>query len=196
MGFEIGLFNLWLLFFAGYSIISGAMTLANKKRGIPIEDPDNYTSYDKKNRFLMGQLPFLLLFIMSIFLPINDGPLFWAGLALYLAGIFINLLAMHSFSRQKGGLITSGIYRFSRNPMYIGGLLFMAGLLLINGSMSIAAGIFLLLAFVWLATVHWNVVKEEQVMKEKYGSDFDHFFASVPRYIGSPQKSKALKSHL
>lgn len=46
---ELGLFNLWILFTLGYGIIWASMALANRKRGKPIEDPEDPELYKTPN---------------------------------------------------------------------------------------------------------------------------------------------------
>ncbi len=182
--FSVGFFHLWFFFVVGYGIIWASMIWANKKRGAPIEDPAIYEQ--KGNRYMIpiGHLSLILPLIVSLFIPVSAGPLFWTGLALAACGVFINVVAMHAFTLQTEGLNTGGIYRYSRNPMYVGGLLFLAGLNVMGWSPGILNIIFLVLSILWFGTVHWTVLREEAFLTEKYGAPYREFINRVPRYLG------------
>ncbi len=76
-------------------------------------------------------------------------------------------------------LVTSGIYRFTRNPMYVGLLLFLT-----------AWGIFLSSGWALLAAplcggylTRFQVVPEEKVLAERFGSAYDAYRARVRRWL-------------
>jgi len=184
----LGFFNLWFFFVLGYGIIWLSMIWANKKRGTPIEDPAIYKQ--KGNRYMMpiGHLSLIVPLIVSMFIPVSAGPLFWSGLALVVCGVFLNVVAMHAFTFKAEGLNTGGIYRYSRNPMYVGGLLFLTGLNVMGWSPGMINIAFLVLSLLWFGTVHWTVLREEAFLKEKYGEPYRVFMSRAPRYLGLPKR--------
>lgn len=188
MSIEVGFWNLWLPFLLGHAVIWASMAWADRKRGKPIEDPEIYKLADKKRMFLLGYLPFIALLIGAIFVPINIGTLFWIGLLIFASGIIMNVISMYSFAQFKGGLNTTGIYRYSRNPMYVGGFLFVLGLNLMGWSISLANAIFWILSILWVAATHWGVLQEEAFLESKYGNSFREYMKKVPRYVGIPKK--------
>lgn len=75
-------------------------------------------------------------------------------------------------------LVTDGIFGWLRNPMYVGGILALAGL-------AIALGSNWMLVMVVIASlvIHFGVVlREERYLERKFGDDYRRFKASVPRY--------------
>ncbi|MEA3223239.1 MAG: methyltransferase, partial [Thermodesulfobacteriota bacterium] len=152
----LGFWNLWLLFVIGYGIIWASMILTDKKRGKPIEDPEIYKLHGKKRMIIGGMLPFIALLFGSIFISINLGSLFWVGLLIFIFGIILNIVAMYSFAQFKGGVNTTGIYQYSRNPMYVGGFLFVLGLNLMGWSISLMNMIFVGLSLLWIGATHWG----------------------------------------
>lgn len=83
-------------------------------------------------------------------------------------------------------LVISGLYRFVRNPMYVGVLAVVLGEALLFGSpwlLSWAA----LLAIVFHLFV---VAYEEPTLRRAYGEEYDRFCAQVPRWIPRPRRAR------
>ena len=75
-------------------------------------------------------------------------------------------------------LATEGVYAHLRNPMYVGGMLLLAGI----GVAFASIGILALLVPTALV-LHYGVVKrEERYLGQKFGEDYRAFAARVPRY--------------
>ncbi len=84
-----------------------------------------------------------------------------------------------SVHRPATALITSGPYRFGRNPLYIGLALLQAGLALLAGSLWAVA-----LLVPVLAVVHHGVIlREERYLERKFGEDYQDYKASVRRWL-------------
>src|SRR5580765_8078158 len=75
--------------------------------------------------------------------------------------------------------VATGPYRYVRNPMYAGGLAFLAGLALFEGSVSI-----LIFAAILFAAAHLLVILyEEPVLKARFGESYAAYLRSVPRWL-------------
>lgn len=77
-------------------------------------------------------------------------------------------------------LIILGLYRFVRNPMYIGNLCMIFSEALIFKSPSIF--IYFLVAFV---LVHIYIIHEEKLLEKRFGTDYINYIKNVPRWIPS-----------
>jgi protein-S-isoprenylcysteine O-methyltransferase Ste14 len=179
----IQVLNLWIFFVIGYGIIWGAMILINKKRGNPIEHRELFQTKQGKVNMVTSMIHLVLFFIGSLITPINFGSLFWLGVGLTCIGVFITVLAMKSFSRFTDELNTIGIYKFSRNPMYVGGFLFILGLCLIGIGFSIGSILLWILFLVWIPLIHRTVLLEERFLEKTYGAKYIEFKNKVPRYL-------------
>jgi protein-S-isoprenylcysteine O-methyltransferase Ste14 len=188
MNIKPGLCNLWIFACIGYALIWIGMIWANRKRGALIEDPEIYKYGGRKFMTVMVMLPTVALFIAAIFIPLSDGVLLWCGFIIFASGIIINLVSMHSFAHNTSGLNRAGIYRYSRNPMYIGGFLFLAGLNLMGWRVSAINSVFCILSLIWVAATHWTVLQEESFLEYKYGDSFTAYSHAVPRYLGIPKR--------
>ena len=76
-------------------------------------------------------------------------------------------------------LVVTGLYRYVRNPMYLGVLLVLLGEAIFFRSLA-----FLEYVFAWLAFVHINIlVYEEPNLRRKFGSSYERYKSSVGRWI-------------
>ncbi len=109
------------------------------------------------------------------------------GLALIAASGFLHFSSVGLFRRAGTNpepwkptlhLITGGIYRWLRNPIYVAGVLGIAGIAIIFASDWMMA-LDILFAFV----LHFGVVRrEERYLEAKFGDAYRLYKLSVPRY--------------
>lgn len=113
---------------------------------------------------------------------------FWAGGALVLAGLGLMLAAVPQFLRRgttvvphrpPSALVTGGIYRISRNPIYLGDVLLLAGFVLIWGAWP-SLVLVPLLAFVLQRRF---ILPEEARLQAAFGDDFRAYRARVRRWL-------------
>ena len=76
-------------------------------------------------------------------------------------------------------LITGGIFRFSRNPIYLGDVLILAGVALIFGSVP---GLILVPCLAWLLQERF-IKGEEARLAEAFGSEFEAYMRATRRWI-------------
>ena len=80
-------------------------------------------------------------------------------------------------------LATGGVFRYLRNPMYVGLALFVAGL-----AIALASDWTVVMLVAAIVIVHRGVVlREEGYLEQKFGEPYRQFKARVPRY-GWPEK--------
>lgn len=113
------------------------------------------------------------------FLPVTVASVL--GIALVITGIYFWLDAVRLISTQfkAGVLITGGAYRFVRNPMYAGFIVFIVpGIsLILNNPLIILSSIVMLLVF------KMNIHREEQYLKQRFGRDYRDYTAKVKQII-------------
>lgn len=115
-----------------------------------------------------------------------------AGLILSVAGAMLAFAAQMSMGAswrvgvsqgETGALVQGGLFRFSRNPTFLGQLLLLAGLVLALPSLPTLAGV---LVFFWSAQV--QIRSEEQALSASHRADYAAFTRAVPRWIGLPDQ--------
>ncbi|MEO3677833.1 isoprenylcysteine carboxylmethyltransferase family protein [Rheinheimera sp. FR7-31] len=106
-----------------------------------------------------------------------------SGAAVALAGVLAfrraNTTVDPRVPQQSSSLVIRGIYRYSRNPMYVGFLLLLAALacFLMN-----AAAFALLPVFV-LYINRFQIAPEERFLLQKFGADYQAYCENVRRWL-------------
>jgi protein-S-isoprenylcysteine O-methyltransferase Ste14 len=112
-------------------------------------------------------------------------------------GSLVYLRCLWEFAVQGNGipapvdhpkqLVITGLYRYVRNPMYVGVLLFLLGEATFFTSWRVLA-----YAIAWLAFVHVNVILyEEPNLRRKFNGPYEHYRSVVHRWIpGRPYGGK------
>lgn len=75
-------------------------------------------------------------------------------------------------------LVTDGIFRWLRNPMYVGLTAALAGVAIL-----LAADWLLVMTVGFVLVIHYGVVlREERYLESKFGDTYRHYRDAVPRY--------------
>lgn len=77
------------------------------------------------------------------------------------------------------GIVTTGPYAFSRNPMYVGWTLLSLGIALAANNL----WILLSLPIVIFYTHKFVILKEEQILEEQFGEPYQEYKKGVRRYL-------------
>jgi len=77
-------------------------------------------------------------------------------------------------------VVTGGIYRFSRNPMYLGFALALGGWALWLSNALALAGVPGLVVYL----NRYQIGPEEELLLERFGTDYDDYKAKVHRWFG------------
>lgn len=105
------------------------------------------------------------------------------GALFFVAGIreFRTLRRMSGMVTDQ--LVTSGIYRWSRNPQNVGWGLFLLGVAVLGRS---GMGL-LLVGLSWLS-FRLYMPDEERHLRQVYGDEYRKYFEHAPRYFGLPKR--------
>lgn len=111
----------------------------------------------------------------------------WIGVLFCLAGLGLFLWSLVSFGQSfrvgidinhPNRLITTGIFAFSRNPIYVAFAFILIGQFLVFSNWILLAYIG---AAVWL--FHRQVLREEEYLKKHYGQEYAEYCHRVRRYF-------------
>ena len=133
-----------------------------------------------------GYLP-LTLFRTGV--QIQTGFLFYLALPFWIVGVVILVWCFWDFVQKGKGtpapieppkeLVVSGLYNYVRNPMYVGVLLVIIGHFLWFGFWNLL--IYAVVVFIIFSA--FVIFYEEPNLKGRFGSAYEHYLNTVPRWI-------------
>jgi protein-S-isoprenylcysteine O-methyltransferase Ste14 len=113
-----------------------------------------------------------------------------AAVVLALLGIAAIVAGVLEFNRARttvnphtpenaSNVVSGGIYRLTRNPMYLGMLLMLVGWAVYVANVAAAVVPILFVAYI----THYQIVPEERILTEKFGAPYESYLRSVRRWI-------------
>jgi len=180
--FELGLWNAWILVIPMLIIFFFDVRVTAARESGKAGD----FQLTKREKIIMNAvfLPMVISFVYAVFLPLQLGTTWlYSGLVIYLFGIVFTIATLLNFaSSPKDKVITKGLYRFSRNPMYIGLLLLQFGL-----GIACSSWLYLLLTVVLMILLNAVLSSEERYCLYRFGDDYRKYMNRTPRWIGIPK---------
>jgi protein-S-isoprenylcysteine O-methyltransferase Ste14 len=136
----------------------------------------------------------LLMLVAEVglaFIPATRLDLPWGfrlgGGLLLVSGVALNVAATRQFARrhtpvrpsaEPGALVTDGVFRFSRNPMYLG-----IALILVGAALALATPLGLITVPVFVWWVGLLIREEERKLTAHFGDAFLHYRQRVRRWL-------------
>lgn len=133
----------------------------------------------------------LAMVVLHFVLPVRQWlawPWRWIGLVPAIIGLLMGAWAISIFHRRgtthrpgetSSHLVTSGPFRFTRNPMYVGMVLILAGEALLLGSL----GPWIVIPLFILAVNADVIPIEEAMLAERFGAEYEGYRQRVRRWI-------------
>lgn len=136
----------------------------------------NVKEFIKKFRTKLGFIAGLIVILFSK----ESVPLdyFIYGTVMVILGESIRIWSAGYLKKTKK-VVSSGPYRFTRNPLYIGSFFILIGFMLIIRNIYIAVVLIPLFLIVYPFTIR----KEEKHLLKKFGDEFKKYMEQVPRII-------------
>ena len=143
--------------------------------------------------FLMLWAILILLMVFNIKIPIIldliiiSSYLSYIGVILCYIGLVIFLSALISFenswrvgidSDNPGKLVTNGIFKYSRNPIFLFMNIYFIGITLVYPT-----PIFILMSLIFIVGVHKQILNEEKNLAKIYKKDYLNYKKETRRYL-------------
>jgi protein-S-isoprenylcysteine O-methyltransferase Ste14 len=111
----------------------------------------------------------------------------YAGIVFCYLGLALFLWALVSFGRawrigidenNTNELITTGVFKYSRNPIFLFMDLYFCGIMLIYPTL-----IFMIIALGTIAGIHFQILREEKFLLHKFGAAYTEYRRHTRRYF-------------
>lgn len=150
-----------------------------KEGGKRAVDTSWYTKKDKA----FANWTFILqgaMILLGVFLPFKIGTLwFIVGLVIFILGVLMMIWSFMSYGKTPlNETVTGGIYKISRNPMYVSFTLGVIGATVATASLWL-----LILLILFIVATHGVILGEERYCTETYGEPYLKYKNATPRYL-------------
>jgi protein-S-isoprenylcysteine O-methyltransferase Ste14 len=150
---------------------------------------------DRGNRWVLGAFSVLAILLAYFsaytdrrdFWTIDGDAARWTGVVLLVVGSIVRLWPVFVLGRRFSGLVaiqsdhelvTTGIYRYVRNPSYLGLLVASLGWALV-----FRAGVGILITALLLIPLLARIRSEEQLLAEHFGTEYESYRARTYRLL-------------
>ena len=129
--------------------------------------------------------------LMNLFIPVQTLIIYpWnaAGILPLLLGMTLNLSADRALKKTgttvmpfevSTTLVTSGVFRYSRNPMYLGMVIILTGVAFLLGALSP----FIIIPIFAITLDRVFIVSEENMLDQRFGGKWKQYEENVRRWI-------------
>jgi protein-S-isoprenylcysteine O-methyltransferase Ste14 len=137
---------------------------------------------------MIGSTIGMLIFIaLGWFVTFSINPAFWIGLVIIILGqvVFgLSCTAMREHPEKKQTVVDWGIYRVTRHPHVISGMITTLGAIVMGWNWSSIIYIILWIYFVLdVGFSHYYILVEEKRNVEKFGQEYADYMKRAPRYF-------------
>ena len=136
--------------------------------------PEALSEFSTREGWVLGRPGWLNLLGL---IPIVGG---FAGLVWCLRQHFVASDGSFEIGETQNYLVERGPYRFTRNPMYLAGMLIWLGWIIFYGSVAVLGGAVVFWGSVALLVVPW----EERQLETRFGEAYLRYKHRVPRWLG------------
>jgi len=178
---KFGILNGWLLlvaYFVGLTI--SALAFPPDKRKKLFLEPHYPRGHPRWFILALGRVAAISFVALTLFARLRLGSsLFCVGLAVYLIGYSVVMVSLYNYKRAPANdLVAAGLYRYSRNPQWLG----LVGVFL-GTALAVGGWLHLLLVLILVAAYHSQILLEEGICTSAYGEKYRDYMSQVPRYL-------------
>lgn len=134
----------------------------------------------EKIAFWVYQLTTVIIFIYLLLLRIKvDSAWFYIGLLIFIIGTVLFTVSIINYAMPKtNGINVNGLYKLSRNPMYVSYFVYFLGCAILTDSW-----LLFVLLIVFQISSHWIILSEERWCIDNFGEEYIKYMSRVRRYI-------------
>ena len=142
--------------------------------------PKKHITLKDKTQNYISQISWFGTVLLPVIYPINSqSKLFLYGSILFLAGMVFTVISLHNYiSTPMKEPVKKGLYKISRNPIYVSYNIMGFGIALLTGSWVI-----FILHIIEITVNHGWILDEEQYCISNYGEEYKVYMENTPRYL-------------
>jgi len=138
--------------------------------------------------FIFSVLVMVLLNFTIPFMKIIEYPFNLLGIILLITGLAISQIGSNKFKKagttvmtfdEPDKLVMDGLYKYTRNPMYLGFVISLLGLFIILGTLS---PLVIVIMF-FIITDQWYIKFEESKLIAKFGENYQSYKKKVRKWF-------------
>ena len=140
-----------------------------------------------KPMMILSCISFIIPIVLMWFVPFSINLAFWIGIGIIVFGHVLNSLAyaaMREHPEKKKAVVDWGIYKFTRHPHFMHGIITTLGAIVMgwnwNSIIYIILWVYLVLDIIFN---HFAILMEERRTVDKLGQEYEDYMKRVPRYI-------------
>jgi len=144
--------------------------------------------YKPKDKFyaIISSILQVAIVLVSLFIPLKSNMVcFIAGCLIFVISFVSSVAAFYAYGKTpRGETVRNGIYRLSRNPMYLSFSLGVIATCIATASLWL-----LILSIPFMLAMHGIILGEERYCTETYGDEYLNYKKQVARYFGRKRTS-------
>lgn len=178
MDMNIEIQNGWIL--SALLLAVSYVPLLFSKQGRKRLTTFSFMSKMGRNLSFLVLLLYIAILVLPLFYAITENRVqFCIGMALLIIGTVGVLVSYHNyFTTESNQLITKGLYRISRNPIYVFTLVLCVGIGVLCGIWGFAP-----ILLLYLCAQHPIIKEEEGFCEKEYGDEYLEYKRQTPRYL-------------
>ena len=126
------------------------------------------------------QITTILMFFYLFFIDVQLNTIVnYTGLGIYLIGFILYTISLLDYAKPKeNGININGLYKFSRNPMYVAFFFCFLGCSILANSW-----LFFIILIIFQISVHYLILSEERWCKRQFKEEYQFYMNKVRRYV-------------
>ena len=130
--------------------------------------------------YYIYQITTLFLLIYLFFATIKLNSVFnYIGLIIFIIGTLLYMKSIIDFAKpQDNGINKNGLYKYSRNPMYVAFFIYFLGCSFFINSIP-----YFIVLIIFQISVHYLILSEERWCIKEFGEEYINYMKRVRRYV-------------
>jgi protein-S-isoprenylcysteine O-methyltransferase Ste14 len=170
--------NAWLLCLP---LVAGGLYLGIARKDVAkrMSDMTGYTAAEKIITISASIAPYPFMIVTAWTPFTSNKPFLVVGSIVYSFGMALLVSTVHTFVKTPIDIpVVDGLYRYSRNPLYLSATLVFSGICMATTNLVLLA-----ILIVLFTLQHFMILAEERACRQNFGMAYERYVEKVPRYL-------------